>query len=112
MSAVVVISPDELAKLIGDAVKEAMNGAASIRCDSWVSIKSTGLPPTTIRGLIKKGILRAAKVGRELRVNAGDVENYMRAASTRKPEPEPAAVVEAGDAFELARARARARRAS
>ncbi|MBX3201798.1 MAG: helix-turn-helix domain-containing protein [Labilithrix sp.] len=111
MSSVVVISPDELAKLIDAAVKKALDGASVRRSDSWISIKATGLPPTTIRKLIKKGTIRAAKVGRELRVNAEDVHNYLVSASEAKADPEPE-VIEAADTFEAARARARARRSA
>lgn len=112
MSSVVVVSPDELAKLIDAAVKKALNGASVRRSDSWISINATGLPPTTIRKLIKKETIRAAKVGRELRVNAEDVQNYLVSASAKKPESEPAEVIEAADAFEAARVRARARRSA
>lgn len=111
-ASIVVISPDELAKLIDAAVKRALDGAAMNRPDSWIAIKVTGLPPTTVRKLIKNGTIRAAKVGRELRVNAEDVQNYLLSASTKKSDPEPAEVIETADAFEAARARARTRRAS
>lgn len=106
---IVVLTAEQLAALIRDAVREALNGSSSIRSDSWISIRQTNLPPTTVRKLIKKGTIRAAKVGRELRVSCEDVERYMKEASAKKPEPEPAEVVEATDAFERASARARAR---
>ncbi len=112
MSAVVLLSPEELTRLIREAVRaELSNGISRFRsAESWISIKATGLPPTTIRGLIKSGVLRAAKVGRELRINSADLESYMQNASVKKAKPEPAEVIEAGDAFEAARARARAER--
>lgn len=112
MNAIVVLTPQQLVEIVREAVRaELPNGFSRIRSGSWISIKATGLPPLSVRKLIKDGKIRAAKVGRELRVNADDVEAFMAEASAKPaPEPEPAQVVESVDAFEAARARARARR--
>ncbi|MCW5836586.1 MAG: helix-turn-helix domain-containing protein [Labilithrix sp.] len=112
MSAVVVISPEDLEKLIERAVRKALDEAGATRTsEEWVSIKATGLPPTTVRKLIKQGAIRAAKIGRELRVNAHDLRSHVQS-SIVEPKDEASNVVELpSDPFEAARVRARARRA-
>ncbi|MBX3221669.1 MAG: helix-turn-helix domain-containing protein [Labilithrix sp.] len=114
MSTVIVVSPEDLERLIERAVKKALAEAGALRAqDAWIPIKATGLPPTTVRKLIKSGAIRASKIGRELRVNMDDVRKHVQS-SIVEPKAEESNVVampEPADPFEAARARARARRA-
>lgn len=105
-----MISPEQLIALVREAVREALDDAASIRRADWISIRQSGLPRPTVKKLIKSGVLRAAKVGRELRINSSDLEKHMLKSAEKNSEPSE--VIEATDAFEAARARARAERRS
>lgn len=115
---IIVTTAEELAKLIEAAVARALANGSSVRrseADAWVSIKSTGLPPTTVRRLIRDGKLRSLKIGRELRVSSEDLRAHLleleEKQKAKKAEPEPA-VVPAGNVFDQALARAKMRRAS
>lgn len=116
MSALVVISVEELRRIVAEAVAEAL-ASGPRQSSEWVAVRRAGLPPTAIRRLARDGTLRSIILGRERFVSREDLEKYLEslAADSRKKEPTvPRGTVahDPKDLFEVARVRARLRRAS
>ncbi len=107
MSAVVVISPADLVKIVRDAVREALDARGISSPDGgWVPLAKCGLPPTTLKALVKSGKVRGRKVGRANYVSAADVQRFM---SEKPAEPAESNVVDLPvDRFERACALAEA----
>ncbi len=110
MSAVVVTSPAELAALVRAAVAAELDARGIAPPDEWVPLTKCGLPPTTVRRLLKAGTIRGRLVGRAKFVSRADLEKFM--ATDTRESVEPEVVLGAADAFEAARARGRARRSA
>lgn len=111
-----MLTPEQLAEIVREAVRaELTNGFSRLRSKAeWVPCKKAPIPRTTLDRLRDEGVVRSRKVGRDVYFHAGDLEAWMaQAPAMKKAEPEPAAkVVDGADAFEAARARARARRSA
>lgn len=111
-SPIIVVTPEQLAALVRDAVREALDGSAGNRSDSeWMPCKKAPIPRTTLDNLRKKKIVRSCRVGREVFVHRDDLAKWMEEQS-QIARPEVAKVIampEPSDPFERASARARAR---
>jgi len=69
----------DLARLADGLLAEGDDAPAAPAADAWISIRDTGLPPKTVRRLLKTGALEGRRVGREWRVSRASVDAYMRA---------------------------------
>lgn len=111
MSAVIVVSREDLVTIVESAVKRALAVTATPAASDWVPSKKAPIPRTTLDNLRKKNVVRSCRVGREVFVHRGDLEEWLQEQSrVAKPEvTEVVALQEPADPFERASARARAR---
>lgn len=76
----------DLARLADGLLAEGDDAPAPRAADAWISIRDTGLPPKTVRRLLKTGALEGRRVGREWRVSRASVDAYMRAEAPAEGE--------------------------
>ena len=76
----------DLARLADGLLAEGDDAPAPRAADAWISIRETGLPPKTVRGLLKTKQIEGRRVGREWRVSRASVDAYMRAEAPAEGE--------------------------
>jgi excisionase family DNA binding protein len=87
VSAVIVLSPEELRAIVRDAVAEALAAGPRMgTAEDLLTLTECGAPIRTLRTAIKAGALPAVKTGREYRVRRTDLDAWLAA---RAVEPKP-----------------------
>lgn len=79
----IVVSPEELARLVRDAVREALDGQRVDAGGDWLDAGEAAalldVHRRTIGKLAKSGKLRASRVGKLYRIRRADVEAMLAA---------------------------------